>query len=210
MSSDSRDVTLDHWLAQRIVPVIRTVDLQSTVNHSTALVEAGFHSLEITMTNPSALDAIREVRAEFPDVFVGAGTVLSGQIADQAVAAGAQFLVSPCLEPTVIAAGQRHRVPAVPGVATPSELFSAHRLGASVVKLFPAASIGRDWLRSVLALEPDVRIVATGGIDEDTLEPWLLAGATACGIGGSLVKGTEATIRARARRLLDLAAAVEL
>lgn len=127
--------------------------------------------------------------------FVGAGSVTSVELAEQAIDVGAQFLVSPGLSPAVIEIADAHDVPILPGVATPSEVQSAHDLGIRTVKLFPAAQLGGPaYLRALAAPFPFMRFVPTGGVDFSNAPDYLAAGALAVGIGSGLTRpgGVEA------------------
>lgn len=196
---------IDRWLAQRVFPVVRTPDELSALDQAETLIDAGMTSVEVTLTNPEALGAIRQLRAAHPQVCIGAGTVLTAESAAMAIAAGAEFLVAPNLDIAVLEEARRHDVPAIPGVATPTELFAAKWAGADTVKVFPANTLGPSWLTALAAVEPGVRMVPTGGVTEDTLAAWLGAGAVACGLGSFLTKGTSDEIQSRVTRLLEIA-----
>ena len=121
-----------------------------------------------------------------------------------AVSAGAQFLVSPAVVEDVLRAGRRYGLPVLPGAATPSETHLAMELGADMVKLFPAGSLGVEFMRSISAAMPHVPFVATGGVTADNALDWLDAGAVAVGVGGALTRGNPAGIQQRAEELVAL------
>ena len=172
-----------------------------------AAVRAGFRIVEFTLTTPGALDRVAEFAAR-PDLIVGAGTVLTVEEARAAVQRGARFLVSPVMDPEVIAAARDLGVASIPGCHTPTEMFNAHRAGAPLQKLFPAPGSGPAFLRATLAPMPFLRIVPTNGIDAGNARAWLDAGAFAVGFTNALFDPAELAagrfdrIEERARALL--------
>ena len=164
--------------------------------------------VEFTLTVPGVFDLIAEF-SERDDVVVGAGTVLTPGQANDAVDAGARFLVSPVVDEAVIDVARTRGVVAMPGVHTPTELLRAHRAGAQLQKLFPAPAGGPAWVRSVLGPMPFLNIVPTNGTSAENARAWLDAGAYACGFVASLfpreVVEAEAwdEIEARARAILS-------
>jgi 2-dehydro-3-deoxyphosphogluconate aldolase/(4S)-4-hydroxy-2-oxoglutarate aldolase len=173
------------------------------------LVDAGITALEVTLTSRGALDALAGLCRQLPkSVAVGAGTVLTADDAKAAVDAGAAFLVSPLFDPEL---GGGFGVPFYPGALTPTEIFAAHRSGAPLVKLFPAATVGPRYVKDLHAPLPDVRIMPTGGIDIADIATWLGNGASAVGLGGpllgdSVTGGDLRTLAERARRAADAVA----
>src|SRR5918911_399903 len=170
-----------------------------------ALVEGGITTLEFTLTTPGAITAIERCRARFGEaVVVGAGTVLDADGARRCLAAGAQFLVSPGLDPNVIAVARDGGALAMPGAMTPTEILAAWRAGADVVKVFPARALGPRYIADVLAPLPDVPLMPTGGVDATNAAEYLRTGAVAVAVGGNLVdpatvaRGDWAALTARA------------
>ncbi len=145
----------------------------------------GFRIVEFTLTIPGALDLIGEF-ARRPELVVGAGTVLTADEARAAVKRGAQFLVSPVMEPEVVAAGLACGVAFIPGCQTPTEMLAAHRAGAPLQKLFPAPGIGPAYVRACLGPLPFLKIVPTHGVDATNARAWLDAGAWAVGFTHAL------------------------
>jgi 2-dehydro-3-deoxyphosphogluconate aldolase/(4S)-4-hydroxy-2-oxoglutarate aldolase len=171
---------------QGIIAIIRTGDASSAVQAAVPLLEAGLASLELPLTNPGALDAIRQLRADHPDATIGAGSVLDEASAVAAVRAGAQFLVAPNLDAAVIRAGHRYGAAVLPGAGTVSEVVRALEAGADAVKVFPAPT--PQWVRDVLAVLPYAPLVPTGGVTPADVPAWLEAGAVACGVGSALAR----------------------
>lgn len=171
-----------------IIPVIRTTSADAAVSVAEALLEAGLAVAEITMTVPQAVEAIGAVAKRLPGVLVGAGTVTQAEMARRAVEAGAEFIVTPCLVPEVIAAAQRTAVAVLPGALTPSEVFEAFRLGGDMVKVFPVGSVGgAAYVRALRGPFPDIPLVPTGGVSLENIADLFRAGAAAVGVGTELI-----------------------
>lgn len=176
-------------VAGGIVPVIRADSHESAVRISEALVAGGIQTLEVTMTVPDALLALRAIADRLGrDVLLGAGTVTNRRQAVEAVDAGARFLVSPCVIEDVIAVARERMVPVLPGALTPTEVFAAHSLGGDIVKVFPASAVGGPaYLRALKGPFPDIDFCPTGGVNLETIGEFVKAGAVAVGVGGELV-----------------------
>jgi 2-dehydro-3-deoxyphosphogluconate aldolase / (4S)-4-hydroxy-2-oxoglutarate aldolase len=174
--------------ATRIVAILRAENADRAETVVDVLVEAGVRCLELTLTTRGALEVVERLAARVPrDVEVGVGTVLTADDVDRSVDAGATFVVSPSVEPEVIAAALRRRVASYPGAFTPTEIVAAWKAGASAVKLFPAGQLGPGYLKDVRAPLPDIPVVPTGGVDIASIGAWLGAGAVAVGMGGPLI-----------------------
>jgi 2-dehydro-3-deoxyphosphogluconate aldolase/(4S)-4-hydroxy-2-oxoglutarate aldolase len=169
--------------AARVVPVLRLADADGAVRAVAGCVEAGLDVVELTATTSGWPDALRRVRDAHPDRVVGVGTVLDADAARAAIDLGADFLVSPCPVPAVRdVAGI---TPFIEGGMTVAELVDAGSRG--LAKLFPAHVGGPQFLRSVLAVAPTLRVIPTGGIRVADVSTWLDAGAFAVGVGSDLV-----------------------
>lgn len=198
-----------------IVPVIRADSVDVAVRVVDALVEGGIRTLEITMTVPDAMAAIRTVADRFGrDVLLGAGTVTSRALAEEALDAGAEFLVTPCLVPEVIEVARGRDVPAMPGALTPTEVFSAWSAGGDIVKIFPASNVGgASYLRALKGPFPQIPLCPTGGVNLETIGEFVKAGADVVGVGGELVskaaigRGDYGAITALARQFATAFAA---
>ena len=179
----------------RVVP-LATLDASVARRVGETLVEAGLPCIEIAFRAPGAVEAIREA-ARVEGLLVGAGTVLRPEQARAAADAGAAFAVAPGLSEEVVAASAAAGLPFFPGVATPTEIEHARRLGLRVLKLFPANLLGGPgFLRAVAAAYPDVRFIPTGGVDASTLAEYLaMPNVLAC--GGSWL-ANERVVRERA------------
>lgn len=170
------------------IAIVRLTDLTDAVAISRALLAGGLTTLEFTLTNSAALQAVAQTRAALGDaVTVGVGTVLSAQHAHEAIAAGAEFLVTPIVRRDVIAVGVAAGVPVASGAFTPTEIWDAWEAGAALVKVFPARSLGPGYIKDILAPLPTLKLVPTGGIDVENCAAYIQAGAFSVGIGSNLV-----------------------
>ena len=170
------------------IAIIRLDNLEEALQISRALLEGGITELEFTLTNSRANQAISEVRRAFGDeLIVGVGTVLDAQMANDSIDAGAQFLVTPALLPDVIDAGRNRGIPVACGAFTPTEILTAWRAGADLVKVFPAGQLGPSYIKDILAPLPDLLLVPTGGVNLDTCTKFLAAGAYTVAVGSQLV-----------------------
>jgi 2-dehydro-3-deoxyphosphogluconate aldolase/(4S)-4-hydroxy-2-oxoglutarate aldolase len=213
VSTTKREV-LEALKSGGLVPVIRAGSSDAAIRICEALVRGGIRTLEITMTVPNALEAIRAVSSRLgSDVLLGAGTVTTREMALGLVRAGARFLVSPAVVPDVIAAGAESAVPVLPGALTPTEVLNAWTLGGDIVKVFPASAVGgAAYLRALKGPFPDIDFCPTGGVNLDTIGEFFKAGAVAVGVGGELVlksaieKGEFEQLTDLARRYVDAVA----
>jgi len=179
---------LDELRQAAVIAVLRSRTASDAIEVARLLAEAGVTALEITFTTPSADTVISKLVDELDGrVLVGAGTVLNTALADAALAAGAQFLVSPGMPEDAQSVFDRcGSVPFIPGVLTPTELMGAVARGAEAVKVFPASLVGPGYLSALRDPFPDTALIPTGGIDAVQAPAWIAAGALAVGIGGSL------------------------
>lgn len=171
-----------------LVAVIRTPSFELVAPVCAALAAGGVLALEVTMTVPDALRAMREVNAKFGDqVLLGAGTILNAAQCEAALDAGAQFVVSPITKLEIIAAAHARNKPVMLGAYTPTEAQLAHEAGADFIKIFPADKLGPGYIKNLRAPLPHLRIVPTGGVDLLTAPEFLKAGCAALGVGSSLL-----------------------
>ncbi|MCC5828770.1 MAG: bifunctional 4-hydroxy-2-oxoglutarate aldolase/2-dehydro-3-deoxy-phosphogluconate aldolase [Phycisphaeraceae bacterium] len=189
MKPTGRLETLSRMRETGIVAVIRADSPDQLLDICRALAEGGVDVAEITMTTPGAIEAIRQASHELGDkVLVGVGSVLDAETARLAILAGAAFVVSPVLNLDVIRMAHRYDRACVPGGLTPTEIITAFEAGADVVKVFPANHFGPQYFKDLLAPMPQLKLTPTGGVDLNTAESWLKAGAVCLGVGSSLVK----------------------
>ncbi len=179
-------MSVKRLLAARLVGIVRLDDLEQTVAAAGAAIEAGLEVIEVTLTLADAARAIERLRRDYPDACVGAGSVRTLAELDAAVAAGAQFLVAPGLNPDLVEAAHRRGLPIIPGVLTASEIDLGIRVGADLLKLFPAEPLGPAYLGSLLQPFPQARLMPTGGVSATNAGAYLKAGAVAVAMGSSL------------------------
>ena len=195
----------------RLVAIVRGTDGGAAAKAALAAMEEGFRFVEIALTTPDALAAIRAVRAAAPaGCFVGAGTVLTAQDVDHVAEAGGQFMVTPSLAGSIEASAALG-IPVLAGALTPTESYEAMSRGATAVKLFPASIGGPGYLKALRDPFPGIPFIAVGGVGLDEAAGYWNAGAVAVGLGGPLFGdagsgGELAPMRERARAFVAVAA----
>src|SRR5438067_8851026 len=196
--------------AERAVAVIRTDSTERALAAAQAVAAGGFRAIEITYSFAGATNAIATLAENNEsDLLIGAGTILNRQQAQQAVDAGARFLVSPCVLPEVIDAAHELQVAVIPGAFTPTEIYTAHSLGADIVKIFPAVRFGPEYLKAVRGPLPQIPIMPTSGVDASNVAEWFSAGAVAVGAVSSVLdpaliqNGEWNELANRARAFID-------
>ena len=177
---NGREHIKSELLETKISAIIRTDDHKVAEQAMQAAVDGGFRVVEFTLTTPGSLNLITQFR-ENDDLIVGAGTVMSPIIAQEAVEAGAQFLVSPVCNVDVIQEAEKLDVVSIPGTFTATEMETAHRAGADFVKLFPAPENVAEYIRFILAPLPYLKIFPTSGVNLDNMLDVLQAGAAGTG-----------------------------
>jgi 2-dehydro-3-deoxyphosphogluconate aldolase / (4S)-4-hydroxy-2-oxoglutarate aldolase len=174
-----------------VLPVVTVSGAEDGVALARALIAGGLPAIEVTLRVEGAMDAIRAIARECPDMLIGAGTVRSAAQAEESMIAGASFLVSPGLVAEVAGFARRGRVAYLPGIATPTEMEMARTEGLSFLKLFPAeVAGGRGMLSAVNAAMPDFSFVPTGGVTLDSMSAYL-ALPNVVAVGGSWIAGNK-------------------
>ena len=193
-----------------IFPGIRTKSADHARYAAETLYRAGIPIAEITMTVPGGIEVIRELAQKYPDMVVGAGTVLDLETAERCLDAGARFLTSTGLVPEVVECALKRDVVAIPGALTPTEVIAAMKMGAHFVKVFPVGPVGGGlYIRSLKLPLPKVKLIAAGGVDQQTATGFIVAGASALGVGTELIprdaveKHQDDRIHELARRFLS-------
>ncbi len=174
----NKQEVIERMCQSGILPVFRTDDLRHLFPASRAFYDAGIGCVEYTMTMPGALDLVRKAAASLPkDLLLGAGTVMDGPTVELAVRAGAKFIASPGTNAEMVEACKTQGVVSVVGAATPSEIMTALGLGADVIKVFPATSVGAGFFAEVLGPFPGLCMMAAGGMTIVNLPDYVAAGA---------------------------------
>ncbi len=189
-----------------LVAILRGLQPDEAADIGRALLDAGFRLLEVPLNRPGAIACIRTLTQLAPaDALVGGGTMLSTEHVEQVREAGGQLMVSPNCDLEVIARARQSGMYCAPGVATPSEAFSALKAGAHALKLFPAEAIGTAGLKAFKSVLPNgTELWPVGGVSVDTIGSWVAAGATGFGIGTQLFKPgmTASDVAQRAREFV--------
>ncbi|MSU59943.1 MAG: bifunctional 4-hydroxy-2-oxoglutarate aldolase/2-dehydro-3-deoxy-phosphogluconate aldolase [Pedosphaera sp.] len=179
---------IEHLLDPGVIAVVRALRREQVLPLSEALVAGGITAIEITLTTPDAIGAIREAREKIAHrALIGVGTILKPFDCQQALDAGAQFVVTPICRPEFVALAHRAGKPVMLGAYTPTEAQLAHEAGADFVKFFPADGLGPSYIKGIRAPLPHLRIVPTGGVDLKTIGDFFKAGCVAVGAGSALL-----------------------
>jgi 2-dehydro-3-deoxyphosphogluconate aldolase/(4S)-4-hydroxy-2-oxoglutarate aldolase len=180
--------TLQRILDTGIAAVIRAKSSTHLIDVAEAIKAGGVECIEVTMTTPDALKVIEEASKRFgEEVVIGVGSVLDAETARAAILAGAEFVVGPCLDLGTIEMCRTYSKPVIPGAFTPTEILTAWRAGADLVKVFPAGGFGPTYFKDVLAPLPQVKLVPTGGVNLDTAADFIKAGAAALCVGSAMM-----------------------
>ena len=180
--------TLNTILENKAVAVIRMNDSAKLIKVAEAIYKGGVQSVEITMTVPGALKIIEEASKTLGDyVNIGVGSVLNKQTANDAINAGAKYVVSPVFKPEIVQEAKKHNIPVMPGAFSPTEILTAFEAGADIVKVFPADIVGMAFFKGVLAPMPHMKLMPTGGVSLTNAGDWIKAGACAVGVGSALL-----------------------
>jgi 2-dehydro-3-deoxyphosphogluconate aldolase/(4S)-4-hydroxy-2-oxoglutarate aldolase len=188
---------------------VRLTDSHAGRAVAAALLEGGVSAIEITMTVPNAVGVIAELSKAMPGALIGAGTVTDAGMARSVIEAGARFVVSPIFRPGIVEACHELDVPAFPGCFSPTEIMSAWEMGADLIKVFPATSLGPSYIKDLRGPFPSLKLMPTGGVSRDNAADWIRAGAVAIGAGTALVdpkavaSGQFSAITANARHFVD-------
>lgn len=200
---------LEQILKNKIVAILRGVPPGKMMDVAEALYAGGIRVLEVTLNSEQALPLIEQLSHDFKGrLLIGAGTVISKADASDAIAAGAEFIISPSLDPDVIKTTKDAGLVSIPGALTPTEIVSAHSHGADIVKVFPCP--GAAYIKDILAPLNKILVMPTGGIDAGNIKNFATAGSAAFGIGSALVKSNivmdadyMAGLRIRAQQLIS-------
>jgi 2-dehydro-3-deoxyphosphogluconate aldolase/(4S)-4-hydroxy-2-oxoglutarate aldolase len=204
----TKEKVITKILKDRIFAVLRLQRTERIVELVTAIIAGGIGIVEVTLNSGDALQSIRVLQKEFPNVIIGAGTVIGYDNAVQAIEHGAQFLVSPVTDLDMLSVGKEVGVVTMAGALTPTEAWQASEAGADFVKLFPMAGIGPEYLRAMRGPLNEIQFITTNGVTLDNIGEYFAAGAVAVGIGTPLVSDRDMesenfdSIRTRAEQLV--------
>ena len=196
-------------LQSGIVAIVRTDDAEKAKKIVDAISAGGIKVIEVTMSVPGALEVIRElsVFCNVEGITLGVGSVLDPETARAAILAGAEYVVTPCLNTDVIKLCNRYQVPSMPGAMSVREVVEAMEAGADIVKVFPGELLGPQFIKAVHGPIPQAPLMPTGGVTAGNVKEWFDAGAVALGVGGSLTAGAKngdyAAVTAASRLFVD-------
>lgn len=173
-----------------VVGILRNVPLNVIEAILPYYKKAGFTTLEITMNSENVCEIISRLSEDNPEMNIGAGTVCTMADLKKALDAGASFIVTPILDTAVVIYCKEHTIPIFPGAYTPLEIYTADKLGATAVKIFPATQLGPGYVKDVLAPLPNLKLLPTGGVSLDNITSFFKVGAIGVGMGSSLFDKT--------------------
>jgi 2-dehydro-3-deoxyphosphogluconate aldolase / (4S)-4-hydroxy-2-oxoglutarate aldolase len=188
-----------------VLPAVRVSSAEDAHFAADAVTSGGIPIVEITMTVPEAVSLISHLVRCRPKMMVGAGTVLNTEMASKCVDAGACFLTSPGLNPKIVEFAAKNEIAVLPGALTPTEVIEAWEAGSDFVKVFPCAQVGGDkYIKALKTSLPQIPLIAAGGVTQHTVVDFILAGATAIGVGKELIP-PEAIEHRESARIRELA-----
>jgi 2-dehydro-3-deoxyphosphogluconate aldolase/(4S)-4-hydroxy-2-oxoglutarate aldolase len=174
----------------KIISIIRGYNVEDTIKIVEKLYKAGIKLVEVTLNSPDALNSIKKLNELFADdMYIGAGTVMTANECQNAIDAGANFIISPNINSEVIQCTKENNVISIPGALTPSEITYAINMGADIVKVFPVSEMGVGYIKDIRAPLNDVKLLPTGGIDKTNIRDYIDEGAIGVGVSSSIVKG---------------------
>ncbi|MGN7383203.1 bifunctional 4-hydroxy-2-oxoglutarate aldolase/2-dehydro-3-deoxy-phosphogluconate aldolase [Paenibacillus sp. SAFN-117] len=204
----NREQGLQQIKKTRLIAIARGVKREQIVPAAEALLQGGITVMEVTLNTPDALMMIQDLQERLGDrMYIGAGTVLDSDDAQEAVRAGASFLVTPNTDEDVIRYAAEEGIPIFPGAMTPTEIVRAWKAGATAIKIFPSSGLGLPYLKELMAPLNRIPMIAVGGIREDNVREYLNIGCYAVGVGSSLISlkemdnGNYNALRDKAARL---------
>jgi 2-dehydro-3-deoxyphosphogluconate aldolase/(4S)-4-hydroxy-2-oxoglutarate aldolase len=187
----SKQQIISALLDPGLIAVVRARSAEQVLPLAEALLAGGIRAIEVTLTTPNALQAIRTCAKELsPAALVGVGTILNAQNTHDAIDAGAEFVVSPITRAEIAEAAQERDKPVMLGAFTPTEAQAAYEAGADFIKLFPADVLGPAYIKAVRAPLPHLKFVPTGGVTLTSIADFFKAGCAAVGIGSSLISAS--------------------
>ena len=175
----------------KLVAIIRLGNAEEVADVIDCLVFGGVTTLEVTANTPGYCQAITAARKKYPDVLIGAGTVINVERAQQAIDAGAQFIVTPNTESSVVEIAHKHGLPVLMGALTPTDIAQAININADFIKVFPAGSLGIKYFKDIQGPFSDVPLMPVGGVNIDNIGEWFEAGAIGVGVGNDLTRAVH-------------------
>jgi 2-dehydro-3-deoxyphosphogluconate aldolase / (4S)-4-hydroxy-2-oxoglutarate aldolase len=207
----TKEKSLERIRTVALIPIVRAPSSDDASLAAEAIIRAGIGIAEITMTVPHALRVMEQMAEKYGgEVLLGAGTILDAETCRAAILAGAEFIVTPSLEPSVIEIARRYSKPCLPGALTPTEVVNAWQAGADMVKIFPCGPVGGpQYIKALKGPLPHIDMVPTGGVNLENAAQFISAGATAIAVGSELVdlkalcEGKLEVVTERAKRFME-------
>ncbi len=193
----AKDLVINRLLNPGVLPLFYDKDFEKSYQTIKACVLAGVHVFEFTNRGTNTLEIfealVTKLKSEIPQLSLGIGTIYTREEAEKFMNAGADFVVQPVCSPDVGAICKEREIVWIPGAFTLQEIYHAHSLGADMVKVFPAAQLGPEYIKAIRGPLPHIKIMVTGGVEAEAehINQWYLAGADACGLGSQLFKSIE-------------------
>ncbi|MCL2305617.1 MAG: bifunctional 2-keto-4-hydroxyglutarate aldolase/2-keto-3-deoxy-6-phosphogluconate aldolase [Planctomycetaceae bacterium] len=189
----SKEIVLSRIRESGLVAIVRAESAEQAEKIADALAAGGVAAIEITFTVPGAIDVIKTLAARYPagEILIGAGTVLDSETARAAILAGAQYVVSPCLNVETVKLCNRYQIACMPGAMTIKEVVEALEAGADVIKIFPAELFGPAIIKTYKGPLPQAPMMPTGGVSLENVADWIKAGCVAVGVGSTLTAGAK-------------------
>lgn len=175
---------LNNILEGGIIAILRVQTANKVIPAATCIFNGGIRAIEVTMNTPNALECISKL-AQMDGIIAGVGTVTDKKMATDAIAAGAEFVVTPVTKKEIIETCHNLGKPIFSGAFSPGEIFQAHEWGADVIKVFPADILGINYIKALKAPFPQINLMPTGGVTADNIDKWYDMGAVCVGVGGS-------------------------
>ena len=200
---------LEKIMDSGLVAVVRAENSEQATKIADACIEGGVAAIEITFTVPGAARVIEDLARTYKsgEIIIGAGTVLDPETARIAILAGAQYIVSPSLNPATARLSNRYQIPFMPGIGNIRDIVEAMEAGAEIIKVFPGETLGATFVKAVKGPLPHAALMPTGGVGLDNVGDWIKAGCVAVGVGGNLTggakKGDYASITSIARQFIE-------
>ncbi len=184
----NRETIVSEVIKRKVVAILRLKEPDKLKKVVEAIYAGGVSAIEVTMTVPNAIQLIEEMSRQLSsDIVLGVGSVLNAKTAEDAIKAGAKYVVSPILKKEIIETAHKFNVPAIPGCFTPTEIQTACEAGADIIKVFPADILSMAFFKGILAPMPHLRLMPTGGVSLTNAGEWINAGACVVGIGSALL-----------------------
>jgi 2-dehydro-3-deoxyphosphogluconate aldolase/(4S)-4-hydroxy-2-oxoglutarate aldolase len=176
---------------EKLVAIIRLDKQKDIASVVKCLISGGVGCLEITSNTPGFTEEISKARAQYPDILIGAGTIINKTLAQQAIEAGAQFLVTPNTDKSIVKIAHKHNLPVLMGALTPTDIAKAINYNADFIKIFPAGTFGIKYFKDLQGPFSDTSFIPVGGINIDNISDWFNAGAIGVGIGNDLTRAVN-------------------